>query len=258
MSELFTVVIPARFESARLPGKVLADIHGKSMIQRVIEAAQKSDAHEIVVATDDRRVLATVEDLGISAVMTSIEHASGSDRIAEVCEKRNWDDQMVIVNVQGDEPAMPPVLINQVAKLLMVHGVASMATLSTPMLSQEEMQDPSMVKVVTNVDGTALYFSRAPIPWKRSETSAVLDSTGYSAARRHLGIYAYRSGYIRQFSARQPCPLESLERLEQLRALWHGERIVCAEAEVTPLPGVDTLDDLEKMREFFASSQTDN
>ena len=252
MNHQFKVVIPARFESGRLPGKVLADIEGKPMIQRVIEAADKSEAGEIVVATDDHRVLTVVEHHGTRAVMTASSHASGSDRIAEVCEKLGWDDETVIVNVQGDEPAMPPALIDQVAKLLIGNDLASMATLSTPILHPAEMQDPSMVKVVTDVNGLALYFSRAPIPWKRAENSAGLDDTGFSEARRHLGIYAYRSGYIRRFSARPPCPLEELERLEQLRALWHGERIVCAEAEIAPPAGVDTEHDLEKMRVFFA------
>jgi len=252
VKQVFKVVIPARYDSGRLPGKVLEEIAGKPMIQHVVEVAKKSAAEEVVVATDSERVFSVVEDAGVRAVMTSSDHASGSDRIAEVCEKLNWDDTAVVVNVQGDEPALPPQLIDQVARLLGDHEDASMATLCTPLTDQAEMLDPSMVKVVTDNNAHALYFSRAPIPWKRASGSADLDHTGFSAARRHLGIYAYRSGYIRRFSARQPCVLEEIERLEQLRVLWHGERIVCATAEVAPPPGVDTPHDLVRMRQFLS------
>jgi len=251
MKQKFKVVIPARFDSGRLPGKVLQDIVGKAMILRVIEAARKSAAEEVVVATDNAEVIAVVENFGCKAVMTSIDHASGSDRIAEVCETLDWEDETIVVNVQGDEPAMPFELIDQVASLLDSNESASMATLSTSLIDHSEMLDPSMVKVVRDRDQFALYFSRAPIPWKRSEKTAALDGGGYAAASRHLGIYAYRSGYIRQFSARQPCALEKIERLEQLRALWHGERIVCATAVKAPPPGVDTAHDLDRMRSYF-------
>jgi len=251
MKQLFKVVIPARFDSGRLPGKVLEDIAGKPMIEHVVEAARNSTAEDVVVATDNDKVAAVVQGFGCRAIMTSPSHASGSDRIAEACKILEWDDATIVVNVQGDEPAIPSALIDQVATLLADHDQAVMATLSTPLLHPTEMLDPSMVKVVTDLNQSALYFSRAPIPWKRSENTAELDTSGFSLASRHLGIYAYQSGYIQQFSARPPCALEKIERLEQLRALWHGERIVCATAQVAPPPGVDTAHDLERMRSYF-------
>lgn len=250
----FHVVIPARYGSGRLPGKPLVDIGGKPMIQRVVEAAKRSHACSITVATDDQRICTVVEAFGGDAIMTSREHQTGSDRIAEACELLGLRDLDVVVNLQGDEPMIPPELIDQVARLMDLHPDANMATLSTPLVDQEEFEDPALVKVVTDHNQMALYFSRAPIPWMRVEHSSELAENGYTLAQRHLGIYAYTSAYIRKFAARVPCKLEKIERLEQLRALWHGESIVCAEAVAVPLPGVDNQDDLDRVRERFIST----
>ena len=250
----FHVVIPARYGSGRLPGKPLVDIGGKPMIQHVVEAAQRSHACSITVATDDQRICSVVTAFGGDAVMTSREHQTGSDRIAEACELLGLKDLDIVVNLQGDEPMIPPELIDQVARLMEINPDANMATLSTPLVDQQEYEDPALVKVVTDRSQMALYFSRAPIPWMRAEHSSELAESGYTLAQRHLGIYAYTSAYIRKFAARAPCKLEKIERLEQLRALWHGESIVCAEAVAVPLPGVDNHDDLNRVRERFLST----
>lgn len=247
----FHVVIPARYDSGRLPGKPLLDIVGKPMIQRVVETAQRSGARTVTVATDDRRICAVVEAFGGKAIMTSSAHQTGSDRIAEACTLLEFEDPEVVVNLQGDEPMMPHELIDQVATLMEIHPAAQIATLSTPLENQEEFRDPALVKVVINQNQTALYFSRAPIPWMRAEHSSELADQGYASAQRHLGIYAYTSGYIREFAARPPCILEKIERLEQLRALWYGETIACAEAVSVPLAGVDTEEDLARVRAYF-------
>lgn len=247
----FHVVIPARFTSSRLPGKPLLDIVGKTMIERVVETTKQSSARSVTVATDDQRIASAVTAFGGDAIMTSSDHQTGSDRIAEACSLLGFDDADVIVNVQGDEPMMPPALIDQVAQLLETHPHASIATLSTPVDNQHQLQDPALVKVVTDHQDLALYFSRAPIPWMRADNSSNLAERGYTVAQRHLGIYAYASGYIREFAARSPCKLEQVECLEQLRALWCGESIVCTEAAEVPLPGVDNQDDLDRVRDLF-------
>ncbi len=221
------------------------------MIQHVVESAGRSHATGVFVATDHREVFDRVQDFGGQAVMTGGHHVSGSDRIAEACEILGFSDDMLVVNVQGDEPLIPPCVIDQVATLLADCAAASMATLCTPIRSMQEFTDPGAVKVVQDANGFARYFSRAPIPWKRGSDNAALEPGGFSAARRHLGIYAYRSGYIQRFSARQACELELIEQLEQLRALWHGEQIICAIAEQEPLPGVDSAADLERVRAFL-------
>lgn len=248
----FHVVIPARYASGRLPGKPLMDIHGKPMIQRVVEAAADSAASTVTVATDDQRIHDAVLAFGGQAVMTRADHASGSDRIAEACVALGLTDNEIVVNLQGDEPLMPPPLVDQVARLLSGNPVASMATLCTG-VDDEALLDPAVVKVVTDQRGLALYFSRAPIPWVRDAESSAMAEGAAQHARRHLGIYAYRSGYIRQFSARPPSALEQLERLEQLRALSHGESIVCADAVTLPGPGVDNAADLEEVRRLMAA-----
>ena len=250
----YHVVIPARYGSGRLPGKPLLDLVGKPMIQRVVETAVCSRAKTVTVATDDQRIYSAVEAFGGKAIMTSSTHETGSDRIAEACGLLGFEETDVVVNLQGDEPMMPHTLIDQVATLMEAHPEASIATLSTPLENQEEFNDPAVVKVVTNREQIALYFSRAPIPWVRTEHSSELVDQGYASAQRHLGIYAYTSGYIRKFATRAPCTLEKLERLEQLRALWHGEAIACAEAISVPLPGVDNKEDLDRVRAYFENA----
>jgi 3-deoxy-manno-octulosonate cytidylyltransferase (CMP-KDO synthetase) len=212
----FKVVIPARYASTRLPAKPLADIGGRPMIQWVIDAARRSSAAEVWVATDDDRVAAAAAPL---ALLTRADHASGTDRIAEVAEQRGWSDDTIVVNVQGDEPQLPAALIDLVASLLARHPDAHIATLCTPIAQLREFMDPNAVKVVFDAAGRALYFSRAPIPWNRDAAPQGLNSqTQYEGAYRHLGIYAYRVSALKQLSALPPSGLEQLEKLEQLRA----------------------------------------
>lgn len=248
----FKVVIPARYASTRLPGKPLLEIGGRPMIQWVIEAAVRSGADEVFVATDDERVAAAAIDprSGQSiAVMTNPNHPSGTDRIAEVASKRGWDRGTIVVNAQGDEPMLPSALIGQVAGLLEQHADADIATLSTPVTSLHEFLDPNAVKVVTAQDGTALYFSRAPIPWTRDGAPQGLSSqVSFTGAQRHLGIYAYRVDALQRVTALPPGPLELTEKLEQLRALQAGMRLVVAVASATPPGGVDTEEDLQRVR----------
>ena len=248
MNPRFHVVIPARHASTRLPGKPLLDIAGKPMIQHVYEAAVAGGATSVTVATDDQRIESAVRNAGGVAVMTGRDHASGSDRIAEACGVLGLADDEVVVNVQGDEPQMPPSLIRQVAGLLVARENAVMATLCTPFTGAGEFADSSAVKVVLGSEDRALYFSRAPVPWRCSRESSGLSGEAWQGAFRHLGIYAYRCGYLHTFSGRGPCPLELRERLEQLRVLWHGESIACAVAVEAPPPGVDTADDLAGVR----------
>ena len=243
----FHVIIPARYGSSRLPGKPLLDIAGKPMIVRVVEAATASGAKSVTVATDDQRITDCVQGFGGSAVITCSDHGSGTDRIAEACQLLGLDQHAIVVNVQGDEPLIPSALISQVAALL-ADGEAEMATLCVPIRDAEEFTDPNVVKVVCGADGRALYFSRAPIPWMRGDGGASLMQEGYRSAYRHLGIYAYRADYVQAYAARPACPIEQSERLEQLRVLWHGETILCGRAENTPESGVDSPEDLERVR----------
>jgi 3-deoxy-manno-octulosonate cytidylyltransferase (CMP-KDO synthetase) len=249
----FIVVIPARYASQRLPGKPLLDIRGKPMVQWVVEAAANSRATEVFVATDDARIARAVSDPrrpGTSiAVLTRPEHPSGTDRIAEVAQGKGWSDDVIVVNVQGDEPQLPSALIDQVAELLAADEKADMATLCTPILSAHELLDPNVVKVVAADDGSAMYFSRAPIPWSReSATGDLMSQTHHESAMRHLGIYAYRVGALRRMTQSPPSALEQIEKLEQLRALQKGMRIVIAQAKILPGIGVDTPADLERAR----------
>lgn len=247
----FKVVIPARYASTRLPAKALADIGGKPMLQWVIAAACRSGAEEVLVATDDARVEAAALDPAGRrvGVMTSADHQSGTDRIAEVARQRAWLDDMIVVNVQGDEPQLPPALIDEVALLLEKAPDADIATLSTPVRSLHEFMDPNVVKVVTGAQGAALYFSRAPIPWHRDGAPDGLQSqTSFPGAQRHLGIYAYRVGALRRLTALAPSDLELTEKLEQLRALQTGMRIVVGVASQPPGIGVDTPQDLDRVR----------
>jgi 3-deoxy-manno-octulosonate cytidylyltransferase (CMP-KDO synthetase) len=247
----FKVVIPARYASTRLPGKPLLDIAGRPMIQWVIDAARASQADEVWVATDDERIRAAVPE---HAVMTSADHLSGTDRIAEVALLKRWDDEVVVVNVQGDEPQLAPVLIEQVAALLHDDSRADIATLCTPITELSEFLNPNAVKVTFDDQRAALYFSRAPIPWSRDSALSGLDSQrSCEGAYRHLGIYAYRVGALRRMTALPPGRLESLEKLEQLRALQAGMRIAVAVATQPPPAGIDTPADLERVRTLLGS-----
>ncbi len=244
----FNIIIPARYGSSRLPGKPLLDIGGKPMIQHVVENGHRSAAQRVIVATDDERIIDAVLGFGGEAVMTSATHRSGSDRIAEVSTQLGLQEQSLIVNVQGDEPDMPAALINQVAQALADDTDAMMATACTRLEDITQLTDSSVVKVVTDKYGYAIYFSRATIPWVRCENSSALADHAEQHARRHLGIYAYRAGYIRIFASRPASELENWEKLEQLRALWHGDKICCVDAIAVPGCGIDTPADIERAR----------
>ncbi|MEX0957656.1 MAG: 3-deoxy-manno-octulosonate cytidylyltransferase [Burkholderiales bacterium] len=252
----FTVVIPARYASTRLPGKALADIAGKPMVVHVCDRARESGASDVIVATDDERIAAAVATHGYPFAMTRADHASGTDRIAEVARQRSWKDDDIVVNVQGDEPRLPPQLIRAVAEQLEDHPDAAIATACHPIRDAAEMFDPNAVKVVIDEHGYALYFSRAPIPWARDGFSA--DRTRLPEdlpVFRHLGLYAYRSSFLYKYTSLAPVAIERFEALEQLRALAHGFRIAVAVNEVVPEPGVDTPEDLEKTRLAFGSAR---
>jgi 3-deoxy-manno-octulosonate cytidylyltransferase (CMP-KDO synthetase) len=240
----FIVAIPARYASTRLPGKPLLPLAGEPMILHVVRRAQAAGAKQVVVATDDARIAAALEGSGASVVMTRADHASGSDRLAECAEKLNWADDTIVVNLQGDEPLAPASGIRAVADALAQSG-APMATLATPIASVEELFNPNCVKLVRGADESALYFSRAPLPWPRDAFAVRRDSLPANIPfLRHIGIYAYRADFLRQFARLMPTPLERSESLEQLRALEHGHRIVVRIApEIFP-PGVDMVEDL--------------
>jgi 3-deoxy-manno-octulosonate cytidylyltransferase (CMP-KDO synthetase) len=243
---VFRVVIPARYASARLPGKALMSIGGKPMVQWVYERARASGAHDVLIATDDLLIVSAGHSFGSEVVMTASTHTSGTDRIAEVARMRAWAEDEIVVNVQGDEPLIPPTLIRQVAKLLEAHPHADIATLATPIDSLEEFLNPNAVKVVTDEQGRALYFSRAPIPWNRDGASDGLTSQrAFAGSRRHVGIYAYRVGSLLRLAALVPTALETAERLEQLRALENGLEIRVADAAERPGPDVNTPEDFE-------------
>jgi 3-deoxy-manno-octulosonate cytidylyltransferase (CMP-KDO synthetase) len=254
----FHVVIPARYASTRLPGKPLLDIGGKTMIQRVVERACASGADEVLVATDDERIAAAVHDPRRPhrdiAVMTDPGLPSGTDRVAAAAASRGWGADTVVVNVQGDEPFLPPALVGQAAALLERDPAASIATLAEPMANLEEFLDPNVIKVVTTQDGAALYFSRAPIPWTRDgATGGLASQREFGGALRHVGLYAYRVRALRLITRLPPSDLEQRERLEQLRALEHGVRIVVGRCLERPAAGVDTAADLERARQRAAA-----
>ena len=236
----FVVVIPARYASTRLPGKPLRLIAGKPMIWHVHQLALQSSAKEVWIATDDERIEKTAADFGASVCMTRSDHQSGTDRLAEVCDLLGWPDNLVVVNLQGDEPLMPPVLIDQCATLLDA-GAAHMATLASPLDTISDFSNPNVAKVITDINDNALYFSRASIPYCRDEQSTKFRE---KVALRHHGIYAYRRDVLRQLVAAGPCALEKCEMLEQLRALWLGITLRVGRATVRPGPGVDTHEDL--------------
>jgi 3-deoxy-manno-octulosonate cytidylyltransferase (CMP-KDO synthetase) len=252
MTPPFRVVIPARLASTPLPRKVLRELHGRPMIEHVHRVAQSSGAQQVVVATDDEQVAAAVRAFGGEVCLTDPAHPSGTDRVNEAARKLGWDDDVIVVNLQGDEPLMPPALLAQAARGVLEAG-ADIATLAGRFDRLEEWRDPNVVKVVRDAAGFALYFSRAPIPWDRDGFAAGAPALPQDLAWRHIGLYAYRAGTLRRFSALPPAPIERREALEQLRALHHGLRIHVGIAAETPGPGVDTEDDLRRVEGLLAA-----
>ncbi len=248
----FIVAIPARYGSTRLPGKPLLEIGGEPMVRHVARRAQRAGATHTLVATDDERVATALRGSGVEVVLTAADHASGSDRLAECAARLGWADETIVVNLQGDEPLAPPAGVRAVAELLAATD-APMATLAAPIESVEELFDPACVKLVTTADGHALYFSRAPLPWPRDAFAVSRERLPADVPfRRHIGIYAYRAGFLRRFAALPRTPLERAESLEQLRALEHGFRIAVG-LSPAPFPGgVDTAEDLARVRALVA------
>ncbi|MDB5967697.1 MAG: kdsB [Hydrocarboniphaga sp.] len=240
----FKVVIPARLGSTRLPGKVLRELHGRPVIAHVWDAARASGAEQVLIATDDEKVAVAARGFGAEVRMTSSSHNSGTDRVNEVARIEGWADEVIVVNLQGDEPLMPPALLRQAAALLADDPIADLATLAHPLHSVEEFLNPNVVKVVADRRHYALYFSRAPIPWKRDGATRDKPLLPEGLAYRHIGLYAYRSGRLAEFSALPPAPLEDCEALEQLRALANGLRIKLGFTDNPPPRGVDTEEDL--------------
>ncbi|RRV07945.1 3-deoxy-manno-octulosonate cytidylyltransferase [Pseudomonas sp. v388] len=252
MTAAFVVVIPARYGSSRFPGKPLAQIAGKPMIQHVWEQARKSSAQRVVVATDDARIVQACEAFGADVVLTREDHNSGTDRLAEVAEQLGLAADAIVVNVQGDEPMIPPAVIDQVAANLAAHPQASISTLAEPIEDVAALFNPNVVKVSSDVNGLALTFSRAPLPWARDALAKTRDELPAGVPyRRHIGIYAYRVGFLHDFVSWGPCWLENTENLEQLRALWNGVRIHVADALQAPPAGVDTPEDLERVKRLL-------
>lgn len=250
----FTVVIPARMASSRLPGKPLADIAGKPMVVRVAEQAARSHAARVIVATDHAEIIAACAAHGVEAVLTRADHPSGTDRLAEVAQQLGLADSDIVVNVQGDEPLIDPALIDTLAELMAISHVP-MATVAHPVHSAADMFNPNVVKVVLDHAGRALYFSRAPIPYARDafahDTNALPPDL---PVLRHIGMYAYQAGFLTTYTTLSPAPLEVFEALEQLRVLWHGYAIMVARVEQAPPAGVDTPQDLERVRVLFAAA----
>ena len=247
----FKVVIPARYASTRLPGKPLLLLAGRPMLEYVHERSQQSGASEVIIATDDQRIADVAQGFDATVCMTSPEHSSGTERLAEVAEIQGWGDDDIVVNVQGDEPLLPVLLIKQIANDLANHTDAPVATLAYPIQSTDEAADPHVVKVVLDRQGYALYFSRAPIPCHR-------DSPGVDAAAtalRHIGLYAYRAGFLKHYMQMEPSPLEFIEKLEQLRVLWNGMKIHVGIASEIPGHGVDTEEDLARVDELLTNNR---
>lgn len=249
----FRVVIPIRYASSRLPGKALVDICGKPMLQHVYERAIESGAENVIIATDDEKIRKAAEGFGATVCMTSPEHVSGTDRIAEAVVAMGYDDDDIVVNLQGDEPLIPPVVIHQVAQNLAKFENARVATLYEPIQTAEELFNPNNVKVVMGKRGYALYFSRAPIAWERDnfpleDPKAKLQGEHF----RHVGLYAYRVKFLQEYTEWEPSPLEDMERLEQLRVLWNGGRVHVAKAKEAVPADVNTDEDLEKVRKLIA------
>ncbi len=252
MSQTFTVVIPARLRSTRLPGKPLLLIAGKPMVQHVWEQARKSGASRVVIATDDAGIYQVCQTFGAEVLMTREDHESGTDRLAEVAAQLGLAPDAIVVNVQGDEPLIPSIIIDQVAANLAAHPEAGIATLAEPIEDVTAVFNPNAVKVVSDCNGLALNFSRAPLPWARDVFAKSRDTLPEGVPyRRHIGMYAYRAGFLHDFVSWGPCWLEQTESLEQLRALWHGVRIHVADAIEAPPVGVDTPEDLERVRRLL-------
>lgn len=252
MATAFRVLIPARLASTRLPNKPLADIAGLPMIVRVAERAALSQASQVVVAADDAAILGACAAHGVQAVMTRADHPSGSDRLAEACELLGWDTDELVVNVQGDEPLIDPALIDACAELLGEQPDCVMSTVAHPLETLEDFANPNVVKVVLDAAGRALYFSRACIPWWRDGSAPGQPRLPEPAPLRHVGLYGYRVGFLRRFPLLSPAPLERTEALEQLRVLWHGERIAVHVSAAAGGAGVDTPEDLARVRTAFA------
>ncbi|NIX94287.1 3-deoxy-manno-octulosonate cytidylyltransferase [Pseudomonas fulva] len=247
----FTVVIPARLRSTRLPGKPLLPIAGKPMVQHVWEQARRSAASRVVIATDDASIFEACQAFGAEVLMTRVDHESGTDRLAEVAVQLGLPSEAIVVNVQGDEPLIPPVIIDQVAANLAANPHAGIATLAEPIHEPQAVFNPNAVKVVSDKNGLALSFSRAPLPWARDAFAKGQELPTGVPYRRHIGMYAYRVGFLHDFVGWGPCWLEQTEALEQLRALWHGVRIHVEDAIEAPAVGVDTPEDLERVRRLL-------
>jgi 3-deoxy-manno-octulosonate cytidylyltransferase (CMP-KDO synthetase) len=245
----FRVIIPARYASTRLPGKPLLPIAGRPMLQHVYERALACGASTVVIATDDERIRDAAAGFDATVCMTAPEHASGTERLGEVVDRLGWDDDTLVVNVQGDEPLIAPALIRQVATGLAENADAAVATLAWPLDDMADMQDPNVVKVVLDRAGCALYFSRAPIPFTREENAAVA-----AGGLRHIGLYAYRAGFLARYAQLPVSPIEQAEKLEQLRVLWNGLKIHVSIAAEMPGPGVDTAADLERVEQLLAAA----
>lgn len=252
----FTVLIPARLASTRLPNKPLADIAGVPMVVRVAQRVAQGLSHpaRIVVAADDVSIVKACERFGVEAVLTRVEHASGSDRLAEACDLLGLADEEIVVNVQGDEPLIDPNLVQAVADLLTIQATASMGTAAHAIDNIEDFKNANVVKVVLNAAGMALYFSRAPIAWWRDGYADGIATLAQPAPLRHIGIYSYRAGFLRRFPTLAQAPIEITEALEQLRALWHGYQIAVYTSATAPGAGVDTAQDLERVRALFATA----
>jgi 3-deoxy-manno-octulosonate cytidylyltransferase (CMP-KDO synthetase) len=251
----YAVLIPARLASTRLPDKPLADIAGVPMVVRVAQRSRQSGAERVVVAADDARIVAACEAHGVEVLLTRTDHASGSDRLAEACVQLGLADDEIVVNVQGDEPLIDPMLIDAVAQTLASHPDAAMSTAAHTIDSLEDFLNPNVVKTVLDARGNALYFSRAPIPWWRDgfAKNGPTALPASPAPLRHIGIYGYRAGFVRQFPNLPPAPVEATEALEQLRAQWHGYRIAVHVSTHAPGPGIDTPEDLARVRALFAA-----
>lgn len=268
----FIALIPARLASSRLPGKPLADLAGLPMVVRVARQAAASGARRVVVCADDARVLTACRQHGVESILTAVEHASGTDRLSEATERLGLAPDELVVNVQGDEPLIPPEAIRAVAELLQARNECDIATAAHPVRRLQELFDPNVVKVVTDASGLALMFSRAPIPWSRDEFASAFEG-GLSAvlakgalaskalakeaglqALRHVGLYAYRAAFLQRFRQLSPAPIELAEKLEQLRALWHGSRIAVMRFDSALPPGVDTPQDLERVRAMLSAA----
>lgn len=248
----FRIVIPARFASTRLPGKPLREICGKPMIEHVIKRAKQSNAEEVIVATDSQEIADAISHIDVRVCMTHENHQSGTERLSEVIEQLGFDDDQILINLQGDEPMMPPVCLNQVGQALEEDAAVKMATLCTPLTDIEELFDPHAVKVVRDINDFALYFTRAAVPWSRDcfneKPRKMPQKQEY---QRHIGLYGYRAGFIKQYLDWESSDIEKTESLEQLRVLYYGEKIKVITAEIAPGPGVDTVEDLNRVCELI-------